>query len=274
MPAQAHRARVCVRVPRRVDLLVGRRRLTNDTSAQLSRGTSPTPKIVLRLFPCEPSHCLTALCFAQTYVLWDKSMHTYLYSVHHVTSVGNWLVAATGSGFSVFNIVTGTRVAKQRAAHGASVSKILLFGTEEELCVVTASVDAAVKIWDLSSCCPSTASSETQASPILELARKMTPISPVKSRTRKAAPRLIGHLYGHTGAVNDLIETDGFGFASCSSDRAVISWRNAVMEWQRLNEGTVKAVDHFYPEERPHTPPNGPEGPDDLQTPTKWNASV
>eukprot|EP00037_Helgoeca_nana_P032781 m.415364 g.415364 ORF g.415364 m.415364 type:complete len:487 (-) comp29598_c0_seq1:309-1769(-) len=222
---------------------------------------------------------IRVLNFHEVYVLRDKSMHTYLYSVHHLTSVGDWIVAASGSGFVVFSRATGKLVGKQRAAHSAPVSKILLFGGADEMCVVTASIDATVKVWDVSSCCIAADAAEVvQASPILELARKMTPISPSKSRARRAEPRLIGHLHGHTGAVNDLMESDGLGFVTCASDRTVISWRNSIVEWQRLNEATLDAVTHFCPEVRAQTPTlqdaHLEENDSELQTPTKWQADV
>eukprot|EP00038_Savillea_parva_P012059 m.201948 g.201948 ORF g.201948 m.201948 type:complete len:511 (+) comp21639_c0_seq1:185-1717(+) len=191
------------------------------------------------------------LNYHESYELRATAMHTYPYSVNHIASTKGWVVAATGSGFVLFNMATGKAATRQQAAHSAPVSRILLIGSADgrELCVVTASMDATVKLWDVSSCCSSASSAAAAPSLVGSLARKMGgPMSPTKSRVRRD-PRLIGHLRGHTGAINDLVAMDGFGFVSCASDRTIISWRNAAVEWQRVNACADAAMAFFCAED-------------------------
>jgi WD40 repeat protein len=161
-------------------------------------------------------------------------------------------VAATGDGFAVYHIATGKEAARVRVAHGAAVSRVLLLGGGKEPCVVTSSGDASIKIWDVAKACaavePPPAPHHQPHEPfIVEFARKIAPSSSSSPKSRRSAKfqPLVGVLRGHTSSINDLIETDGYGFASCASDHTVISWRNACSEWQQLNDATIEAVRYY-----------------------------
>ena len=175
--------------------------------------------------------------------------HAYLHSIHHLTSAGGWIVAATGDGFAVFHIGTGKEAARVRVAHAAAVSRVLLLGGGKEPCVVTSSGDASIKIWDVAKACAAVEPAPVPPHPheafIVEFARKIAPSSSPKMRRSTKIQPLVGVLRGHTSSINDLVETDGYGFASCASDHTVISWRNVCSEWDRLNDATVDAVRYY-----------------------------
>lgn len=145
--------------------------------------------------------------FHETYK--NEESHEYEYSVQHMSIIQDDLIAvAIGHGFGIYDTERGKRRAQQWHAHQGRVTRIQAF--EDVMCLVTASVDATIRIWDLQ---------KLALSPTIQ----------------KAQPTLIGELVAHTNCVNDILMIRA-GIVSCGSDGMVIVWKNGVVEERRRNK--------------------------------------
>jgi WD40 repeat protein len=202
--------------------------------------------------------------------------HKYVYSIQHLISFENFLVAAMGDGFVIYNMDTGLEVACVRQAHRTVVTHLLVMDNGEWL--VTCSADAVIRLWGLSELnqrrrsSPERAGAGAAANLLVpggggggsggEDAWKVAPATPPRpagttraassspsffnraapapswsvSKPVPALPRLLGNLAVHSDRVNMLLACGGSEFLSCGSDQMVVLWRTDIIEWEKSNE--------------------------------------
>eukprot|EP00729_Bicosta_minor_P000897 gene897-17246_t len=73
--------------------------------------------------------------------------HKYVFSIQHLISFKDYLVAAMGDGFVVYNKDTGKELACVRQAHRTVVTHLLMMDEAEWL--ITCSADAVIRLWGL-----------------------------------------------------------------------------------------------------------------------------
>ncbi|TRY64920.1 hypothetical protein DNTS_024609, partial [Danionella cerebrum] len=141
-------------------------------------------------------------------------------SIQHMSSDGEFLVAAVGSGLYVYNVLMKTVMAYRKMAHDSSILHTMIQKDGEVLVALTrlnlhfpgffgmfGTFGRSTK----QSCAPS----------------KKLPEAP---DLRSLEP--IGDLIGHSGAVQMFMSVEQKALVSCSTDQLLIIWRNGELESQ------------------------------------------
>lgn len=145
-------------------------------------------------------------------------------SIQHLSTNGQLVLAAVGSGLYVYNVVTKTVVAYRKVAHDSNVLHTMLVSDSE---LMSCSEDGSVRMWEIQDL-PLPAE---PASPgffgmwSFSRSNKQTgPPSKEVLNTKKL--ELIGDLIGHSGAVQMFVSFRENGLVTCSTDHLLILWKN------------------------------------------------
>ncbi|XP_046839262.1 LOW QUALITY PROTEIN: WD repeat-containing protein 41-like [Xenia sp. Carnegie-2017] len=137
-----------------------------------------------------------------------------------------FVFAAIGSGFFVYDALSGKCVAQRLMCHHSKISYIELLKPRHML--VTCSEDGTVRLWG----------SQEKRFPSDEfssiehfLGKSLSEITSVITE-----PQLLGECLGHSGAVRMLADFGVDGFASCASDGNIILWKDGWRERERRFE--------------------------------------
>ena len=209
----------------------------------------------------------------EAYLSKDK---VYVYRVACLVPLGpKHIAAAIGNGFSVFDVHTGDVVLQCPNAHNGSVTCIVSVcnGT----CLLTSSDDSVIKLWLVpqhllfrvesavssnsspgsipSSSTPLRLSSSSSSSSAIILGNNNSSDnsnsssgggdavsnenSAEKDRGSVPKPRLMAELWGHSGAVTEIVKMSEYSFASCSSDTSVILWKDGRRQVELRNVYTA-----------------------------------
>lgn len=185
----------------------------------------------------------------------------YVYKVSCIVPLGTkYIAAAIGNGFSVFDIHTGDLVLMCPLAHNGSVTCIIPLCNGA--CLLTSSDDSAIKLWLVPShlnfktdaSLPSSASttpgslpsSSGLSSSFSELPRvDITGKNMGKDGGNVEKPKLVAELWGHSGAVSEIVKMSEYSFASCSADSSVILWKDGKRQSELRNVYAALSLVHF-----------------------------
>nr|XP_061800865.1 WD repeat-containing protein 41-like [Nerophis lumbriciformis] len=148
-------------------------------------------------------------------------------SIQHLSSNGNLVAAAVGSGVYVFSVATRAAVAYRKRAHDSDVLHTELLSDSE---LMSCSEDGSVRMWEIQELPlagePASPgflgmwtlgrSSKQTCAP----SKKITDAPPMKSL------ELTGDLIGHSGAVQMFLAFPEKGLVTCSADHQLILWKN------------------------------------------------
>ncbi|KAM3599210.1 uncharacterized protein V6R79_002035 [Siganus canaliculatus] len=145
-------------------------------------------------------------------------------SIQHLSTNGQLILAAVGSGLYVYNVVSKAVVAYRKVAHDSNVLHTMLVSDSE---LMSCSEDGSVRMWEIQDL-PLPAE---PASPgffgmwSFSRSNKQTgPPSKEVLTTKKL--ELIGDLIGHSGAVQMFVSFRENGLVTCSTDHLLILWKN------------------------------------------------
>nr|XP_057912107.1 WD repeat-containing protein 41 isoform X2 [Doryrhamphus excisus] len=176
---------------------------------------------------------------AYEHILWEEpqmSVHAQIQlggpkpsemSVQHLTSNGNLILAAVGSGLYVFSVLTKTVVAYKKCAHDSNVLHTMLLSDSE---LMSCSEDGSVRMWEIQDL-PLVGE---PASPgffgMWNFGRSSKQTCPPSNKTvdlpNIRTLELTGDLIGHSGAVQMFVAFKENGLVTCSADHQLILWKN------------------------------------------------
>uniref|UniRef100_A0A8B9LYZ3 WD repeat domain 41 n=1 Tax=Astyanax mexicanus TaxID=7994 RepID=A0A8B9LYZ3_ASTMX len=156
-------------------------------------------------------------------------------SIQHLTSDGELVVAAVGSGLYVYNAVMKMVVAYRKIAHDSDVLHTMLL---DNGLVMSCSEDGSVRIWELQDL---PLAAEPASSGFFGMfgtfgrSGKQAAGAPVKKLLDVPGLRsleLIGDLIGHSGAVQMFLSFGERALVTCSADHLLIVWKDGERESQ------------------------------------------
>ncbi|XP_071008622.1 WD repeat-containing protein 41 isoform X1 [Oncorhynchus clarkii lewisi] len=152
-------------------------------------------------------------------------------SIQQLTSDGELMVAAVGSGLYVYSVITKSVVAYRKTAHDSNVLHTMLLPDGG---LMSCSEDGSVRIWEMQDLLlpaePASAGffgmwtfgrSNKQAGP---------PVKKVLELPSLRTLELTGDLIGHSGAVQMFVSFGEKGLVTCSTDHLLIAWKNRERE--------------------------------------------
>ncbi|KAI7796006.1 WD repeat-containing protein 41 [Triplophysa rosa] len=155
-------------------------------------------------------------------------------SIQHMSSDGELLVAAVGSGLCVYNVALKSVVAYRRIAHDSNFLHTVL---QEDGHLMSCSEDGSVRMWELQDLpLPAEPASSglfgmfgtfgRSSKQVCPPAKKLPEVSGLRSL------ELTGDLIGHSGAVQMFVSFKEKGLVTCSTDHLLIVWRDGQLQSQ------------------------------------------
>lgn len=162
-----------------------------------------------------------------------KDDHGFRYCVRTLVAVaGQYLLAAIGNGFAMYDVASGDVVVHADRAHATLITALALAHSGTH--VLTASDDATIKVWALP---PAVVAAlrharraEAASTPALAAAAPRR-----SSYSAPARPALVRTLHGHSAGVTQLAPLCGTAFASCAADHYVLLWKDGAEQTELRN---------------------------------------
>ncbi|KAM6985613.1 WD repeat-containing protein 41 [Aplochiton taeniatus] len=176
---------------------------------------------------------------AYEHILWEESqeeVHTEIrldapkpseMSIQHLTTNGELILAAVGSGLYVYSVLSRTVVAYRKSAHDSNVLHTVLLPDGG---LMSCSEDGSVRIWEMQELPLHAEPASAGFFGMWSFGRpgkQMAP--PVKKVVELPSLRsleLRGDLIGHSGAVQMFVSFGEKGVVTCSTDHLLIAWKN------------------------------------------------
>ncbi|XP_051962058.1 WD repeat-containing protein 41-like [Xyrauchen texanus] len=155
-------------------------------------------------------------------------------SIQHMSSDGEIIVAAVGSGLYVYNVPMKSVVAYRKIAHDSDILHTML---QEDGHLMSCSEDGSVRMWELQDL-PLPA--EPASSGFFGMFGTFGKSSKQSGPPAKKLPvvpslrslELTGDLIGHSGAVQMFLSFKEKGLVTCSTDHLVIVWKDGELQSQ------------------------------------------
>ncbi|XP_077478840.1 WD repeat-containing protein 41 [Stigmatopora argus] len=148
-------------------------------------------------------------------------------SVQHLSSNGNLVAVAVGSGVYVFSVATRAAVAYRKHAHESDVLHTALLSDSE---LVSCSEDGSVRMWEIQELPLAGEPASPGFLGMWTLGRSGKQTCAPSKKTVDAPPvrslELTGDLIGHSGAVQMFLAFPEKGLLTCSADHQLILWKN------------------------------------------------
>ncbi|RVE66093.1 hypothetical protein OJAV_G00123160 [Oryzias javanicus] len=148
-------------------------------------------------------------------------------SIQHLTTNGQLILAAVGSGLYVYDLQSKSVAAYRKAAHDSNVLHTLLLSDSE---LMSCSEDGSVRIWEIQDLPLPAEPASAGFFGTWTFGRSNKQSAPQSKKvadfpnTRKL--ELIGDLIGHSGAVQMFVSFGEDGLATCSADHLLILWKD------------------------------------------------
>nr|XP_055035923.1 WD repeat-containing protein 41 [Misgurnus anguillicaudatus] len=155
-------------------------------------------------------------------------------SIQHMSTDGELLVAAVGSGLFVYNVQMKNVVAYRKIAHDSDVLHTLL---QEDGQLMTCSEDGSVRMWELQDLpLPAEPASSGLFGMFGTFGRSSKQVCPPAKKVPEVPSlrslELTGDLIGHSGAVQMFVSFKEKGLVTCSTDHLLIVWRDGELQSQ------------------------------------------
>lgn len=161
-----------------------------------------------------------------------KEDHDFRYCVRTLVFVaGQFLLAAIGNGFAMYDVASGDVVVHADRAHATVITALAMAHSGTH--VLTASDDATIKIWALPAAVAAAVRQARLAGGAPSFAAAAAPRR--SSYSAPARPVLVRTLQGHSSGVTQLAPLFGSAFASCSADHYVILWKDGAEQTELRN---------------------------------------
>ncbi|XP_053303939.1 WD repeat-containing protein 41 [Spea bombifrons] len=153
-------------------------------------------------------------------------------SVQHLSSDGEIIFAAVGSGIYVYNIQVKRVIAFQKRAHDSNIQHIANLPNRQ---LISCSEDGSVRIWELRS--KQQLHAEAVPSGFFSMwgfgkAGKQVnhAVKKIPENGIVASLELIGDLIGHSSSVQMFLYFTDHGLVTCSADQLIIIWKEGIRE--------------------------------------------
>uniref|UniRef100_A0A674B583 WD repeat domain 41 n=1 Tax=Salmo trutta TaxID=8032 RepID=A0A674B583_SALTR len=152
-------------------------------------------------------------------------------SIQQLTSDGELMVAAVGSGLYVYSVITKSVVAYRKTAHDSNVLHTMLLPDGG---LMSCSEDGSVRIWEMQDLLLPAEPASAGFFGMWTFGRSNKQVGPpVKKVLELPSLRtleLTGDLIGHSGAVQMFVSFGEKGLVTCSTDHLLIAWKNRERE--------------------------------------------
>lgn len=154
-------------------------------------------------------------------------------SIQHMSSDGELLVAAVGSGLYVYNVLTKTVVAYRKMAHDSNVLHTMI----QTDGLMSCSEDGSVRMWELQDLpLPAEPASSGFFGMFGTFGRSSKHAGPPAKKLPEVPDlrslELIGDLIGHSGAVQMFVSFEQKALVTCSTDHLLIVWKDGELQSQ------------------------------------------
>ncbi|XP_016408030.1 WD repeat-containing protein 41-like isoform X3 [Sinocyclocheilus rhinocerous] len=155
-------------------------------------------------------------------------------SIQHMSSDGEYIVAAVGSGLYVYNVLMKSVVAYRRIAHDSNVLHTVL---QQDGRLMSCSEDGSVRMWELQDLpLPAEPASSGFFGMFGTFGRSSKQTGPPAKKIPEVpglrSLELIGDLIGHSGAVQMFLSFKEKGLVTCSTDHLLIIWKDGEFQSQ------------------------------------------
>ncbi|XP_056302265.1 WD repeat-containing protein 41 [Danio aesculapii] len=154
-------------------------------------------------------------------------------SIQHMSSDGELLVAAVGSGLYVYNVMMKTVVAYRKMAHDSNVLHTMIHTGG----LMSCSEDGSVRMWELQDLpLPAEPASSGFFGMFGTFGRSSKHAGPPAKKLPEIPDlrslELIGDLIGHSGAVQMFVSFEQKALVTCSTDHLLIVWKDGELQSQ------------------------------------------
>ncbi|XP_048023498.1 WD repeat-containing protein 41 isoform X1 [Megalobrama amblycephala] len=155
-------------------------------------------------------------------------------SIQHMSSDGEFIVAAVGSGLFVYNVPMKSVVAYRKMAHDSNVLHTML---QEDGHLMSCSEDGSVRMWELQDLpLPAEPASSGFFGMFGTFGRSSKQSCPPAKKIPEVpglrSLELTGDLIGHSGAVQMFLSFKEKGLVTCSTDHLLIVWKDGELQSQ------------------------------------------
>ncbi|XP_051537105.1 WD repeat-containing protein 41 [Myxocyprinus asiaticus] len=155
-------------------------------------------------------------------------------SIQHMSSDGEIIVAAVGSGLYVYNVPMKSVVAYRKIAHDSDILQTML---QEDGHLMSCSEDGSVRMWELQDLpLPAEPASSGFFGMFGTFGRSSKQSGPPAKKLPEVpglrSLELTGDLIGHSGAVQMFLSFKEKGLVTCSTDHLVIVWKDGELQSQ------------------------------------------
>ncbi|KAK7143173.1 hypothetical protein R3I93_014366 [Phoxinus phoxinus] len=155
-------------------------------------------------------------------------------SIQHMSSDGEFIVAAVGSGLYVYNVPMKSVVAYRKIAHDSNVLHTML---QKDGRLMSCSEDGSVRMWELQDLpLPAEPASSGFFGMFGTFGRSSKhscpPVPKLPEVPGLRSLELNGDLIGHSGAVQMFLSFKEKALVTCSTDHLLIVWKDGEMQSQ------------------------------------------
>ncbi|XP_006804819.1 WD repeat-containing protein 41 [Neolamprologus brichardi] len=148
-------------------------------------------------------------------------------SIQHLTTNGNLILAAVGSGLYVYSVQTRSVVAYRKVAHDSNVLHTMLLSDSE---LMSCSEDGSVRMWEIQDLPLPAEPASSGFFGMWSFGRSNKQSGPPSKKVIDIPNirmlELTGDLIGHSGAVQMFVSFKENGLVTCSADHLLILWKN------------------------------------------------
>uniref|UniRef100_A0AAX7TIJ6 WD repeat domain 41 n=1 Tax=Astatotilapia calliptera TaxID=8154 RepID=A0AAX7TIJ6_ASTCA len=148
-------------------------------------------------------------------------------SIQHLTTNGNLILAAVGSGLYVYSVQTRSVVAYRKVAHDSNVLHTMLLSDCE---LMSCSEDGSVRMWEIQDLPLPAEPASSGFFGMWSFGRSNKQSGPPSKKVIDIPNirmlELTGDLIGHSGAVQMFVSFTEKGLVTCSADHLLILWKN------------------------------------------------
>ncbi|XP_030625443.1 WD repeat-containing protein 41 [Chanos chanos] len=165
-------------------------------------------------------------------------------SIQHLTSDGELVVVAVGSGLYVYHVMRRSVVAYRKHAHDSDILQTMLLDDGQ---LMSCSEDGSVRIWELQDLPLPAEPASSGFFGIWSFGRSSKPTGPPAKKVLDVPNlrtlELIGDLIGHSGAVQMFLNFPFKGLLTCSTDHLIILWRDGERQSQLRSLALFQKLD-------------------------------
>ncbi|XP_028274394.1 WD repeat-containing protein 41 [Parambassis ranga] len=148
-------------------------------------------------------------------------------SIQHLSTNGQLILAAVGSGLYVYSVLTKSVMAYRKVAHDSNVLHTMLLSDSE---LMSCSEDGSVRMWEIQDLPLPAEPASAGFFGMWTFSRSNKQSGPPSKKVLEVPNlrmlELTGDLIGHSGAVQMFVSFREIALVTCSADHLLILWKN------------------------------------------------